>query len=359
MPLVRKNTANQQRMLRNQPPSYCNIDKFVTRIHKESVKQTRHLDIEARAEARERLVILNISGFIVTDADAGSKDFIVGVSWRFPGLRLDADSVRSPICRRRAAADGSKVQQTLHLMDYERLHKGEWFNDRLIHFWRVWLQHGPTYDRKEIDFYDSLLFHKYSLEAIGFDSVRTNLNPFDKKMVLIIMNTGGAHWNLVVLLNLDVLRMKRGGRAKDITSPMPCMLVLDSLREFSSGKLEHHRIVAWLQRREPTFDITPAMIPMFRPPVLQQNDSNSCGPLSILNAYCMIRLHKQAFTYEYAGVNLEGECLERCGQPFEDMVNTSLEFAYSLHDVDRILGEMRCIIHELSTKQRQAQSSHS
>jgi hypothetical protein len=71
--------------------------------------------------------------------------------------------------------------------------------------------------------------------------------------------------------------------------------------------------------KEPTLDITKETIPSFVPPVVQQQDTNSCGPLSILNAYCMIRLHKQV-TYEYAGVNLEGQRLKGCGTPFGDMV---------------------------------------
>jgi hypothetical protein len=43
-------------------------------------------------------MILKLSGF--ADNDALSKAFVVGVSQRFPDLRLDADSVRSPISPR-------------------------------------------------------------------------------------------------------------------------------------------------------------------------------------------------------------------------------------------------------------------
>jgi hypothetical protein len=336
------------------PPSYNHIDKFVTRIHEESGKANRRWSSSDRATERDNLVLLKLSGFIVTDADAVSKDFIVGVSRRFPGLTLDADSVRSPICKEGPKYGCDDVHVRLTLMDYERLHKNQWFSDRLMHFWKVWLQHGPTYDRKEIDFYDSLQFEKERLKSPEFDSVRMHLDPFDKKMVLIILNFGGGHWNLVVLLNLHVMRMKPVGQPKSSKSLMPCMLLLDSFRFQKSGRKEHRLILSWLKRKEPTLEVTEAMIPLFVLPVLHQDDCSSCGPLSILNAYCMIRLHKQAFTYEYAGVNLKGEPLLGRGEPFEGMVKHSMEFAYSLYDVDRILGEMRSIINELSTKQRQA-----
>jgi len=342
--------------MKNPPPSYQNIDKFVTRIHEESgqANRNRHWTRKQRALEREELVILKLVGFTFTEADALYKDFIVEVSHISPCLRLDADSVRSPLCQRRQKKNGGSglVYQTLTLMDYERLHKDEWFNDRVIDFWRVWLQHGPTYDREDIDFYDSLQFEKNRLKNPMFDSVTMKLNPFAKKIVLIILNYEGAHWTVVVLLNLDAIRMKMV--AKDLASPMPCMLLLDSLKTDTSGRKEHEHIVAWLRRKEPLLEVSKETIPLFLPPVLTQDDQNSCGPLSILNAYCMIRLHKQAFTYEYAGVNLRGKPLKGRGEPFEDMVKNSLEFAYSLHDVDRILGEMRCIVNELSTKQREA-----
>jgi hypothetical protein len=320
----------------------------VTRIHKESIKATITWDIVDQRNEREELVILKLGGF--ADNDALSKAFVVGVSQRFPDLRLDADSVRSPISprQRKGKVRMVMVPHKLYLMDYERLHKGEWFNDRVIQFWKWWLQHGPSYDRKEVDYYDSVQFAKVGLKGNG-DSVRATLNPFDKKMVLIPLNFSRAHWNLAVLLNLDAMKV---GGGKDLNSPMPCMLFLDSMRCDKSGTDEHREIVAWLQRKEPTLDITKETIPLFVPPVVQQQDTNSCGPLSILNAYCMIRLHKQAFTYEYAGVNLEGQRLKGCGTPFGDMVEKSLEFCYSVHDVDRMLGEMRCIVNELSTKQR-------
>jgi hypothetical protein len=338
---------------RNQPPSCNNIDKFVTGIHKESVKGNRGWSDEDRAEERERLVTLKLSGFTDADSDTLSKEFIVAVSWRFPDLRLDADAVTSPVQQQLAKTrDRAVIKVTL--MDYERLHKDQWFNDRLMNFWRVWLQHGPAYDREAIDFYDSLQFETPRLKKSKFDNVKKNLNPFAKKMVLIMLNAeGGWHWNVAVLLNLDQVSMRRVGQTKDLTSRMPCMLLLDSCRCDTSGVLEHQLIVAWLQRKEPSLDVTKAMIPLFVPPVLQQEDSSSCGALSVLNAHSMIRLHKQAFTHQYAGVNPTGELLKGHGEPFEHMVKKSLEFACSLADVDRILNEMRCLINELSTKQRQ------
>jgi hypothetical protein len=78
--------------------------------------------------------------------------------------------------------------------------------------------------------------------------------------------------------------------------------------------------------KEPTLDITKETIPL-SPPVVQQQDTNSCGPLSILNAYCMIRLHKQAFTYEYAGVNLEGQRLKDVEHLWGHGGEKSLNFA--------------------------------
>jgi hypothetical protein len=64
----------------------------------------------------------------------------------------------------------------------------------------------------------------------------------------------------------------------------------------------------------------------------------------------MIRLHSKV-TYEYAGVNLEGQRLGMWNT-FGDMVRKKLEFCYSVHDVDRMLGEMRCIVNELSQATR-------
>jgi hypothetical protein len=78
-------------------------------------------------------------------------------------------------------------------------------------------------------------------------------------------------------------------------------------------------IVAWLQQKNQHWTSPKKQFLFLSPPVVQQQDTNSCGPLSILNAYCMIRLHKQV-TYEYAGVNLEGQRLKGCGTPFGDMV---------------------------------------
>jgi hypothetical protein len=382
----------------HQPISYYTRDKFVTRIQDESgTSNRRWTQFE-----RDELEILTLNGF--TDTQALSKDFVLEVSRRFPDLRLDADSVRSPIPRRRTLAKGgvTEVPQKLHLMDYERLHKGEWFNDRLIQFWRCWLQHGPNYNREKIDFYDPLQFEKSGLngkkpseqkqkkkgnlaenvevrggagcngkseevisivnkmsEEARCDSVRKHLTPFDKKMVLIPLNLTGVHWNLAVLLNLDALK-GAGGPKEDRKSPMPCMLLLDSKSGGQIGSREEHtKILSWLGRIEPALGITKDKIPLFVPPVLMQDDDNSCGPLSIMNALCMIRLHKQAFTYEFAGVDLAGKPLKGCGKPFVNMVERRLEFCYSLHDVDRILNEMRCIVNELSTQQREGKKRKS
>jgi hypothetical protein len=60
-------------------------------------------------------------------------------------------------------------------MDYEDLHKGEWFNDRVIQFWKWWLQHGPSYDRKEVDI-DSVQFAKVGLKEMRFGE--SNPKPF-------------------------------------------------------------------------------------------------------------------------------------------------------------------------------------
>jgi Ulp1 family protease len=335
-------------LILNPPKSYYNLDEFVKRIHEQSGKAKKAWSKEDRENERARLVILQLRGFRY-NTDAASEDFIVKLSQNFSDLRLDADSVKSPI-------QGQKTVG-LTLMDYERLHKGEWFNDQDIYFWKLWLQHGPTYDRKEIDFYDSVQFDNYSLnlKETRNDKVRNNLTPFDKKMVLIPLNLSGPHWNLAVLLNLDTIEKEGVGGPKDVKSPMPCMLVLDSLLlNTTTGVHEHKSIVDWLQRLEPTLNITQATFPLFLPPVLAQDDQSSCGPHTILNALGMIRLHKQAFTYEYAGVNLKGQPLTERFKPFEKMVKKSLEFSYSIHHVDRILGEMRCIVKELSTKQREA-----
>jgi hypothetical protein len=101
--------------------------------------------------------------------------------------------------------------------------------------------------------------------------------------------------------------------------------------------------------KEPTLDITKETIPVC-PPLSYNNRIPIAGPLSILNAYCMIRLHKQA-SYEYAG-EPGRTTIEGMWNTFGDMVEKIAEFCYSVHDVDRMLGEMRCIVNELSTKQR-------
>jgi hypothetical protein len=324
-------------VLDNHPPKTYNlVDNFVTEVNKEQSKTLTSVE-------RHRLLILKLEGFAVTNP--ASKDFVVELSRGFTELRLDWESVRSPCPHRdRKIA----VCQHLNLMDYERLHEGQWFNDRLMQFWKWWLQHGPNYNRGEIDFYDSLQFAQATL-GVAFDQYRNSLNPFQKKVVLIQLNFSGDHWNLAVLLNLDAL--KRCRKPKSLDSPMPCMLILDSKRKNSSQE-EYEMILAWLARKEPNLGISKETIPLFYPQVLHQEDYNSCGPLSILNAYCMISLHMEAFTYNYAGVSLDGEPLMKGKKPFVDMVE-SLEFCYSLQHVPRILGEMRSIIVKLSNMQRE------
>jgi hypothetical protein len=323
-------------VLDNHPPKTYNlVDNFVTEVNKEQSKTLTSVE-------RHRLLILKLEGFAVTNP--ASKDFVVELSRGFTELRLDWESVRSPCPHRdRKIA----VCQHLNLMDYERLHEGEWFNDRVMQFWKWWLQHGPNYDRDEIDFYDSLQFESLTLGR-EFDQKRNHLNPFHKKMVLIQLNFSGVHWNLAVLLNLDAL--KRGEKPESLKSPMPCMLILDS-SESNDASQEYENILAWLGRKEPNLDISKGTIPLFYPQVLYQEDGHSCGPLSILNAYCMISLHMEAFTYEYAGMGLDREPLIKGKKPFVDMVE-SLEFCYSLQHLPRILGDMRCIVAKLSTMQR-------
>jgi hypothetical protein len=75
-------------------------------------------------------------------------------------------------------------------------------------------------------------------------------------MVLIPLNFSRAHWNSAVLLNLDA--MKVGG--KDLNSPMPCMLFLDSMRCDKSGT-DEHRNCGLVATKEPTLDITKETIP--------------------------------------------------------------------------------------------------
>lgn len=324
--------------LTHPPKSYHLVDNFVTDIHRE---QSKTLNLHER----HCLLILCLRGFAVTDA-ASSKDFVVEFSGGFIELRLDPKSVRSPCA---GVRKNLVVEQKLNLMDYERLHDGEWFNDRVMQFWKWWLQHGPCYKRDEIDFHNSLLFGKDTLARF-----RNRVsNPFKKKMVLIQLNYTRCHWNLAVLLNLDAIQ--KGEKPTSTNSPMPCMLMLDSCCSYA--KQEHEDILAWLSTIEPSLGISKKMIPLFYPPVLQQEDSNSCGPLSILNAYCMISLHTEAFTYDYAGVDLEGEPLIQGGnplKPFGKMVEETLEFHYSLQDIPRILGEMRSIIVKLSNMQRES-----
>jgi hypothetical protein len=320
----------------NPPKAYNLVDNFVTEVHKEQSKTLTSTD-------RQNLLILTLKGFAVTAA-ASSTDFVVEFSKAFTDLRLDGESARLPIANQTRKL---VVHQHLNLMDYERLHEGEWFNDRVMQFWKWWLQHGPNYDRDEIDFYDSLQFESLTLGR-EFDQKRNHLNPFHKKMVLIQLNFSGVHWNLAVLLNLDAL--KRGEKPESLKSPMPCMLILDS-SESNDASQEYENILAWLGRKEPNLDISKGTIPLFYPQVLYQEDGHSCGPLSILNAYCMISLHMEAFTYEYAGMGLDREPLIKGKKPFVDMVE-SLEFCYSLQHLPRILGDMRCIVAKLSTMQR-------
>jgi hypothetical protein len=319
------------------PKSYNLVDNFVTEITREQSKKLSF-------DERQRLLILCLTGFAVTDA-ASSKDFAVEFSAGFTELRLDPKSVSSPCVGVRKKL---VVQQRLKLMDYERLHEGEWFNDRVMQFWKWWLQHGPCYDRDEIDFFNSLQF-----EEDTHARFRNCLNnPFKKKMVLIQMNYTRCHWNLAVLLNLDAIAIQKGKKPTSVNSPMPCMLMLCS--GGSTASKEHKDILDWLSTVEPSLDISKKMIPLFYPPVLRQEDSNSCGPLSLINAFCMISLHTEAFTYEYAGVDLEGKPLIQGGKPFGKMVEETLEFNYSLKDVPRILGEMRSIIVKLSNVQRES-----
>lgn len=252
-------------------------------------------------------------------------------------------------------ADMNNMNNRSHLAiirvtDYERLViEDEYLNDTLIDFWMLWISRFDDLSKFHVfssHFYTSL-FEDGSI-AVTKWTERKGIDVFDKKFIFVPINKS-LHWSLCVVVNPGQILQHPDLRGKDEhldeSSPMPCILFLDSLKAHQKTQVAH-RIRQWLnsewQRLHKSSSIPNPFqsktMPVIDPKIPYQNNSWDCGVFVCRYAFALYKLRNISFSFQ--------EYRQDC---FRSLITNSEPFQFDMKDITRLRQEMKALVENLCT----------
>jgi Ulp1 protease family, C-terminal catalytic domain len=158
-------------------------------------------------------------------------------------------------CRTTTAEDEVIFRDLLRITvkDYRLLQPDQYWNDILIDFWMRWISRSEKVNTTVFfftaQFYTELAAR--SPEAMTKWLKRKGINLFEKKLLFIPIHAE-LHWTLAVIVNpghiLSMVAKKESGRDRrtsaTTTTPFPCILFFDSLKNASRGTEHDAKTVA-------------------------------------------------------------------------------------------------------------------